>query len=97
MKKIFEIYSNEMSLESDVDFNPIIGLCQDLSGADIKSIVCDSFLKAFHRLHSTSDTHNLKEETLRSSIRIKQSDFISSIEVIQQTINKSERIKLKKM
>ena len=35
LKKIFEIYSNEMSLESDVDFNPIIGLCQDLCGADI--------------------------------------------------------------
>jgi SpoVK/Ycf46/Vps4 family AAA+-type ATPase len=69
-----------------------------LSGADIKSIVCDSFLKAFHRLHSTSTTHDLQEETiLRSSIRINQSDFISSIEAIQQTINKNERIKLKKM
>lgn len=91
-----------MSLESDVDFEVLSRLCQDMSGADIKSIVCDSFLKAFHRLHTSAslllvDDENKIKEKLRSSIKIAQLDFISSIESIQQTINKNERTKLKKM
>ena len=56
IKEIYKIYSNEMNLESDVDLELISRMSEDMSGADIKSVVCDSFLKAFHRLHSISSS-----------------------------------------
>lgn len=92
-----------MNIESDVDFDELSRLCEDLSGADIKSIVCDAFLKAFHRTHDNlvvpSKTSITETDTvvLRKSIKINRLDFVSSIDLVKQAINKNERIKLKKM
>ena len=92
-----------MNLESGVNFDELSKLSEDLSGADIKSIVCDAFLKAFHRTQDslviTTKVSLVEKDTfnLRNSIKINQTDFISSIESVKLTINKNERIKLKRM
>lgn len=87
-----------MNLDDDVNFEELSQCCVDLSGADIKSIVCDAFLKAFHRTKSTLFLENNKDsDNLRNSIKICNLDFVLSYESIKQTINKNERFKLKKM
>ena len=91
-----------MNLDCDVDLDELAKLCDEFTGADVKSIVCDALLKAFHRVHQTmaeSDSHSSlhKEDDLRNSIRISKDDFVSSIATINKTINHKERQKLKIM
>jgi len=95
IEQIFKIYTNEMNLEEDY-FDKLSSLCVDLmlSGADIKSIVCDAYLKAFHRVTLPINNNNNDDENLRSLIKVKYSDFETSINEMKRTINRNERIKL---
>jgi SpoVK/Ycf46/Vps4 family AAA+-type ATPase len=40
----------------NIDFEELSRLCVNFSGADIKSVVCDALVKAFHRV--TAATNN---------------------------------------
>ena len=101
-----------MNLDSNVDLKLISEMCADFSGADIKSVVCDALVKGFHRAHSeltlsddnlefkslkNEGTNILSQDKLRISIKICENDLVSSINAIKKTINKNERIKLKKL
>ena len=91
-----------MNLDDDVDLDELAKLCDEFTGADVKSIVCDALLKAFHRVHQTiSESESFssphKEDDLRNSIKISREDFVASIETINKTINHKERLKLKTM
>ena len=111
IQKILSLYCNEMNLDSNIDIGVISEMCTDFSGADIKSVVCDALVKAFHRAHNDlstednsefksfkhEDNKNILQEKLRSSIKIEENDLISGINTIKQTINKNERLKLKRL
>lgn len=95
-----------MNLEEDIDLRVLSGLCDDFTGADIKSVVCDAFLKAFHRFNDINPLKkekNIKEkvmdidQNLRSKIIINLSDMNESIETIRKSINKNERNRFKKL
>ena len=43
---------NEINLSADIDSGVIAEMCSELTGADVKSIVCDALVKAFHRAHN---------------------------------------------
>ena len=100
-----------MNLDANIDIESLSESCVGFSGADIKSVICDALVKAFHRTKSilnlnddnkfksfTSETRkNVSQEKLRSSIRIEENDLISSIHAIKQTINQNERQKLKRL
>jgi SpoVK/Ycf46/Vps4 family AAA+-type ATPase len=97
----------ELQVENDVDLNKIAEMCDEFTGADIKSVVCDALIKAFHRAHSNltskvdasieylSKKKAFKQDTVRDSIKVNNEDFVSSIKAIRATIDKSERFKLK--
>jgi SpoVK/Ycf46/Vps4 family AAA+-type ATPase len=53
IREIFDLYLNETKLADDVSVEELAELCDDLTGADVKSIVCDALVKAFHRAHKT--------------------------------------------
>ena len=83
-------------------------MCEGLTGADIKSIVGDAQVKAFHRV-TKSDNSFIFEGAARSweekkqtddlvnLIKVEKEDLLTSIKAIRQTINFSERNKLKMM
>lgn len=89
----------------EVDLNELAGMCVNFSGADVKSVICDALVKAFHRankhLKQTDDVLKLSQtasaaESLSGLIKIEKEDLISSIESIKQTINQNERVRMKK-
>ena len=101
-----------MNLDSSIDMGVISEMCADFSGADIKSVVCDALVKAFHRAHNDLSTtapntefksfkqdesQIVSQNELRSSIKIGENDLISSINAIKQTINKNDRLRLKRL
>lgn len=87
-----------MSLGEDVDLDELSKLCEGFTGADLKSVVCDAMIKAFHRAHKTlQGDEKVSQEKLKSLIRIESLDLKTSIEAIKQTINKNERFKLTMM
>jgi SpoVK/Ycf46/Vps4 family AAA+-type ATPase len=100
-----------MNLDPNIDLETISDMCSNFTGADVKSVVCDALVKAFHRAHSSlnlekslefdrfksENEKTVSQEELRSSIRINSNDLISSINTIKQTININERIRLKNM
>ena len=92
-----------MKLGNDVNLGELSVLCDNFTGADIKSVVCDALLKGFHRVNDKLDKNPKKkkndndDDLVRGSIEIERRDFLSSIESIKQSINTSERLKFKKM
>ena len=98
-----------MNLDENIDLDDVSSMCLGFTGADVKSAVCDALVIAFHH-NSLSMSDGLEvdtlkseenpshsQEKLRNSIRIEAKDLISSINTIQQSINQSERIRLKNM
>jgi ATP-dependent 26S proteasome regulatory subunit len=108
IKEILKIYAKELQLESNVDLNKIAEMCDEFTGADIKSVVCDALIKAFHRAHDEltskadalvdfASNKILKQESIKSLIKVNNEDFVSSITAIKTTIDKGERFKLKNL
>lgn len=92
IEEIFRINCEKIKLSSDVDFKELCICCELFTGADIKSIVCDALIKAFHKVEKQYSQENILE-----SIRLDKDDFISSLNSIKNTINLNERKKLKAM
>ena len=96
-------------MDSDIDLDELSKMCKDFSGADIKSIVCDALVKAFHRAHDsltnekgldlkmTSSPHQneVSQDKLQSCIKISMQDMVTSVETIKKTINMNERMRMK--
>ena len=107
IKEIIKIYSKEFKLCENVNFDEIAKLCDNFTGADIKSVVCDAMIKAFHRIYDENDldcsfsdyfqNNNEKNDDLISNVVISNSDFLSSIKTIQKSINNDERRNLNKL
>jgi SpoVK/Ycf46/Vps4 family AAA+-type ATPase len=85
---ILNLYVNEMNLNSDVDLNEISEFCVGLSGADIKSIVCDSLVKAFHRAHKNLKGQNEDE----SNFEVKLGSNVEDLNSIQEKLQSSIKI-----
>ena len=92
IEEIFRIYCENIKLCNDVDLKELCIHCELFTGADIKSVVCDALIKAFHKAQKQSS-----EEDILKSIRLDKNDFISSLNSIKNTINLNERKKLKAM
>lgn len=92
-----------MNLAADVDLDTLSSLCCDFTGADIKSVVCDAMLKAFHRLHPTtngligSNLEAPEDEDHRLKIQIEMDDLLSCAESVRESMNRGERQKLRRM
>jgi SpoVK/Ycf46/Vps4 family AAA+-type ATPase len=99
-------------MSEDVNLDEISKLCNHFTGADIKSLVCDAMIKAFHRVYDINNENELFEDNLNkyfdnkknknendiiSNIMISNVDFLSSIKTIQKSINKTERQNLNKL
>ena len=96
-------------MSEDVNLDEISKLCNHFTGADIKSLVCDAMIKAFHRVYDKNDENeenlnkyfdnkkNKNENDIISNIMISNVDFLSSIKTIQKSINKTERQNLNKL
>lgn len=117
MKIILEIYSKQVKLDTSVNFIELANLCENFTGADIKALVCDALIRAFHRIYEKNNdfddqldvkwsqfytinksNDNIKsQEDLLSNIYISQDDFLTSLNTIEKSINKSERLRLNKM
>ena len=92
-------------MSEDVNLDEISKLCDNFSGAGIKSLVCDGMIKAFHHYHDKIDENqfegnlnkyfddkkNKNENDIISNITITNLDFLSTIKTIQKSINKTER------
>jgi SpoVK/Ycf46/Vps4 family AAA+-type ATPase len=83
-------------------------MCKDFSGADLKSIVCDALVKAFHRSHDnlakekgldlkigSSQQNEISQDMIQSCIKISMQDLTTSVETIKKTINMNERMRMK--
>ena len=91
----------------NIDLDELVDLCEGLSGADIKAIVGDALVKAFHRitkdnddflLTSSCETNRHKQtEELISQVKIEKNDLLTSIASLKQAVNFNERKKLKLM
>lgn len=92
LEKIFQIYCQNIKLSSDIDFKDLSILCPYFTGADIKSVVCDAMIKAFHKTDKQSSQSNIFD-----SIIIEKNDLLSSLNSIRNSINLNERKKLKNM
>lgn len=103
LKRILELYLGKVRLDrSEISIDELSKLCDGLSGADIKSIVNDALVKAFHRAAKEDKSlliyYNQKQsENLINQIELKREDLITSIESVKQTVNFNERNKLKLM
>jgi SpoVK/Ycf46/Vps4 family AAA+-type ATPase len=100
-----------MNLDENINLDDVSSMCIGFTGADVKSAVCDALVKAFHRAHNSlsmndgleidtlksEENASISQEKLRNSIRIEEKDLISSINTIKQSINQSERTRLKNM
>jgi peroxin-1 len=104
--EIFEIYSlylKDINRDDQINLREIAELSTDFSGADIKSVVCDAVLRAFHRIKDVSAesiqtlNQNLDSESIRESIKIEAQDLIQSIQSIRKSISALDRAKLKYM
>ena len=95
-------------MNEDVNLDEISKLCDHFTGADIKSLVCDAMIKAFHRVYDKNDENeenlnkyfdnkkNKNENEMISNIIISNVDILSSIKTILKSINKAERQNLNK-
>lgn len=82
-------------------------MCEGLSGADVKSIVGDALVKAFHRAtkgdnsflltENQSSEERPKYEDLIERICVEKDDLLASITSIRQSTNFNERKKIKLM
>lgn len=97
IREIIRIYCKDLNLDENVVLEELAEMCEGLTGADLKSVVCDALIKAFHKAHKNLDGEDILESSLIASIKLEKDHLISSIQTIKQTINKNERIKLKKM
>jgi peroxin-1 len=68
-KNIFKIYSNDLNFNEDVDFDVLCQYCEDFTGADIKAVVCDALLKAFHRMNKVKNVKALSAEDENEMLR----------------------------
>ena len=98
-------------MSEDVNLDEISKLCDHFTGADIKSLVCDAMIKAFHHVYDKNDENQFEENLSKyfdtkmsnnendiiSNILINNLDLLSSIKTIQKSINKTERQNLNKM
>ena len=95
------LYCNGMNLSSDVDLDALSSVCCDFTGADIKSMVCDAMLKAFHRLHLPTNefgrSDKALEEDQRLMIQIEMDDLLTSAETLRDSMNRAERQRLRRM
>jgi len=98
----------KLKFDSDeIDVDELSELCEGLSGADVKSIVGDALVKAFHRVTkednsfflATGHVHDNSKQSndFINSIKVEKDDLLTSINSIKQTINFNERKKLKLM
>ena len=91
----------------NIDLDELVDLCEGLSGADIKAIVGDALVKAFHRITKDNDDFLLtssceanrhkQTEELISQVKIEKNDLLTSIASLKQSVNFNERKKLKLM
>ena len=91
-----------------IHLDELVGFCNSFTGADVKSVVCDALIKAFHRTQDastlpTNEFHEMRlddkldNENLVANIVINRADFLSSVQNIEKTINRNERNKLNRM
>jgi SpoVK/Ycf46/Vps4 family AAA+-type ATPase len=108
IEKMIRIYCEQIKTEENLNIDLIAEMCDGFTGADIKSLVCDSLIKAFHRTQETNqamscDFNEMKlndrsqDVSLTLDIVISRADFQSGVENIERTINRSERNELTKM
>lgn len=108
MKRIIGLYLGRSRFDSDnIDLDELVDLCEGLSGADIKAIVGDALVKAFHRITKDNDDFLLtssceanrhkQTEELISQVKIEKNDLLTSIASLKQSVNFNERKKLKLM
>lgn len=91
-----------MNLAADVDLDTLSSVCCDFTGADIKSVVCDAMLKAFHRLYPTdglmaNTSKAPEEEDHRLRIQIEMGDLLTCAESVRASMSRGERQKLHRM
>ena len=102
------IYCAGTQLCSDVDLKALSEDCAEsfFTGADIKSLMCDALVKAFHRVINEStdlrsadkrDIDQAKQKDLKNSVKISMNDLQDALAEIKKTVNKKERAQLKKM
>ncbi len=103
---MIKIYCKQVRVSEDVNLDKIADKCDCFTGADIKSLVCDALIRAFHRTQNktTNEFIEIKlddkldsQTDLISNIIINTTDFLASVETIQKSFNRYERIKLNKM
>jgi SpoVK/Ycf46/Vps4 family AAA+-type ATPase len=114
IKEIFALYLSETKLSENVNIEVLADMCVDLTGADVKSVVCDALVRAFHRAHKSLASESVQDDPfdmkisasndseavqmrLQESIVIDHVDLVTSIETVRKTINKTERLSLKRM
>lgn len=108
LRKIMGLYLEKLNFDREkISIDELSDMCEGLSGADVKSIVGDALVKAFHRatkgdhsflLESRRDLQTSdKENELIEKICVEKDDLLASINSIKQTINFNERHKLKLM
>jgi SpoVK/Ycf46/Vps4 family AAA+-type ATPase len=95
---------SKMNVNRDeIDLTELCKQCVNFSGADVKSVMCDALVKAFHRIKGNlqlEPEESLKiesHEDLVELIRIENYDLISSVESIRESINASERARMRIM
>lgn len=107
--ELIHIYCSKVKLEKTVDLSMLVKDCTYFTGADIKSLICDALLKAFHRLYDKFELNeedfsveqfNFDKESRKDivdKITITHEDLLTSIKTIKKTININERIRLNGM
>ncbi len=93
LEKIFKVYLGGISLSEEINVEEVSGMCEGFTGADVKAVVCDAVLKAFHRVRSNS----LGGEVKKSEIEVRIDDLVDGVQGVQKSINMEERRKLKRM
>ncbi len=51
IKDIIKIYAKQIKLDDDIDLDEVTIQCDNFTGADIKALVCDALIRAFHRTY----------------------------------------------
>lgn len=108
LRKIMGLYLEKLKFDREkISIDELSDMCEGLSGADVKSIVGDALVKAFHRatkgdhsflLESRRDlSTQTSDNDLMEKICVEKDDLLVSIDSIKQTINLNERHKLKLM
>lgn len=102
LKETLELYCAGMKMASDVCLGELSEMCEDFTGADVKSVVCDALLKSFHRVKANIELtrpgeFEENEADLRGRIVIEMQDFVSSVQEIKKMLDKDERRKNTRM